>query len=268
MDLYQQIFFTTFAMAFCLLHLFLFIYNPRLKSNLYFALFLLTYALSIFFDFQTFLASENEMIYLRWHRAVMPISPVFALLFTYSFFEKKIPRYFWAIFAGLVITGLLAVIKPIDNFHYLQYILIITFIELNRVYGLAIFGKKKGAKILGLGFIFLFAFSLYDLFMDFGYIEPVYGIHNGYPFGFFLLIIAISIYLARDFARISQKIIAEELKTKILEVENNRKSKELEDARQLQLSMLPQCLNDMPGFDISVRSLNVQVECLFLSWRL
>jgi hypothetical protein len=39
MDLYQQIFFTTLALTFGLLHLILFLYNRQLKSNLYFALF-------------------------------------------------------------------------------------------------------------------------------------------------------------------------------------------------------------------------------------
>ncbi len=50
-DLYQQIFFTTLAIAFGILHLFLYLYNPRNKSNLYFTLFLFFYALNIFFDY-------------------------------------------------------------------------------------------------------------------------------------------------------------------------------------------------------------------------
>jgi len=128
--------------------------------------------------------------------------------------------------------------------------MIIVFLESIRVYSLAIIGKMKGANIMGLGFAFLLIFSLYDLLMDFGYIEPVYGIYNGYPFGFFLLIISISIYLARDFAQINQRIINEEIKSKILEVDNDRKTKELDVARKLQLSMLPECKIDIPDFDI------------------
>ena len=43
---------------------------------------------------------------------------------------------------------------------------------------------------------------------------------------------------------------ATELQRRLLEVEDTRKSKELEEARQLQLSMLPQCINEINGLDI------------------
>jgi hypothetical protein len=47
MDLYQQIFFTTLAVAFGLIHFVLYLYNRRMKGNLYFALFTLFYAAHI-----------------------------------------------------------------------------------------------------------------------------------------------------------------------------------------------------------------------------
>jgi len=74
MELYQQIFFTTIALAFGLLHFILFLYNRRLKSNLYFAIFAFLYAASTFLDFQAALATgeQTELFYLRIHRAVMP----------------------------------------------------------------------------------------------------------------------------------------------------------------------------------------------------
>ena len=88
-DLYQQIFFTTIAFAFGLLHLFLFLYNRECKNNLYFTIFLFFYALNIFFDFQESMSGEtfNTLIYLRIHRAVLPYNSIFALLFLYSIFE-------------------------------------------------------------------------------------------------------------------------------------------------------------------------------------
>ncbi|MCW8817255.1 MAG: SpoIIE family protein phosphatase, partial [Ignavibacteriaceae bacterium] len=72
-------------------------------------------------------------------------------------------------------------------------------------------------------------------------------IENGYPLGFLCLIIFSSIYLARDFARANKTILTKEreakeleIERKLLEAEDNRKAKELSDARELQLSLLPQ----------------------------
>jgi serine phosphatase RsbU (regulator of sigma subunit) len=259
MDLYQQIFFTTLSVAFGLLHLMLFLYNRRLKSNLYFAIFLFFYALNIFFDFQEAMApyGPTELVYLRIHRAVMPFNPIFALLFLYSIFNLKIAKQFWLIVAGLVITGIFAVIEPMDNFFYIQIFLLIFFIESIRIFYLSIYQKKDGALLIGVGFALLFLFSFYDLLMDLNVIQPFHNIENGYPFGFVCLIITISIYLSRDFARINNKIIAQEISAKemeiaqrLLEAEDARKSKELEEARTLQLSMLPQCVPELNELDI------------------
>jgi serine phosphatase RsbU (regulator of sigma subunit) len=252
MDLYQQIFFTTLAITFCMLHTILFLYNRGLKSNLFFALFLFFYALNIFFDFQTSLSTipYSEIIYLRIHRAVMPFNSVFVLLFLYTVFSLKYPLQFWIISGGLIVGGVLAVIEPIEYFGIIQIFLVILTIEITRVFTSAIYNRKEGAKVLAVGFIFLFSFSMYDLFMDIGLIDPIYGINNGYPFGFVFLIIFISIYLAREFANMNQKIITQEINQKLLEAEDARKSKELEEARKIQLSMLPDCLPDYKGLDV------------------
>ena len=68
MDLYQQIFFSTFALAFSLLHFSFYFYSDKSRSNLYFALFLFTYAFSIFFDYQATLSTvpEKELIASRY----------------------------------------------------------------------------------------------------------------------------------------------------------------------------------------------------------
>jgi serine phosphatase RsbU (regulator of sigma subunit) len=259
MDLYQQIFFTTLALAFGLLHFILFLYNRHLKSNLYFALFAFFYALNIFFDFQSALSTswENELFILRIHRGVMPLNSIFILLFLYSLFAARIPKHFWFISLGLVVTGILAIIDPINNFNYLIIFNIAVPIEAVRLISTGINQKKEGAWIIAIGFTFLFIFSCYDLFLDLGIIGSIYDIHNGYPFGFAGLIIAMSVYLASDFSKINEKMLRKERQAKelevqgrLLEAEDERKSKELEEARDLQLAMLPQCINEFDGLDI------------------
>ncbi len=258
-DLYQQIFFTTLALAFAILHLFLYLYNPRNKSNLYFTLFLFAYALNIFFDYGASLATSRTeaMIYLHLHRAVNPYNPIFALLFFYAAFEFKIPKHFWIIMVVLIITGIFSVIDPNNNFTLLQIAMIAVPVEGIRVFKKAIDQKKYDAWIIATGFILLFLFSSYDLLMDLDIIAPINDIQNGYPLGFVCLIVSISVFLARDFARARDKILEQENKTRemeltqrLLEIEDARKSKELEAARQLQLSMLPQCASEVNGLEI------------------
>jgi serine phosphatase RsbU (regulator of sigma subunit) len=258
MFLYQQIFFSTVAVSFGILHLIIFLYNRRFKSNLFFAIFLFLYALNIFFDYQASLSGQTAqgLTYLRLHRAVMPYNSVFALLFLYYAFDFNIPKYFWLIAAALAITGFFAVLEPIHNFGYVQIPQVIVVVEAFRILISAIRKKKYDAWIIAAGFFLLFLFSSYDLLLDLGLMEPFREITNGYPIGFLCLIIFASIYLARDFARANKAILIKEREAKemeiaqrVLEAEDNRKTKELNEARELQLSLLPQCITNLKNYD-------------------
>jgi len=258
-ELYIQIFFTTLAISFGILHLILFIYNRQLKGNLYFAVFLFLYSLNIFFDYQATLStnSVNELFYLRIHRAVFPYPTIFAIITVYQIFNFKIPKYFWIISFGLIITAFPSIIEPVQYFNYAHLFMLPIVIEAIRVFNAANREKKEGALIVTLAFLFLVAFSLYDLILDLNLIGPILNIHNGYPFGFGILLLLMSIYLAHDFARVNKKIISQEreakeneISQKLLEAEDKRKSKELNDARELQLSLLPKCDSHIGEFEI------------------
>ena len=258
MFLYQQIFFSTVAVSFGILHLIIFLYNRRFKSNLFFAIFLFLYALNIFFDYQASLSGQTAqgLTYLRLHRAVMPYNSVFALLFLYYAFDFNIPKYFWLIAAALAITGFFAVLDPIHNFGYVQIPQVIVVVEAFRILISAIRKKKYDAWIIATGFFLLFLFSSYDLLLDLGLMEPFREITNGYPIGFLCLIIFASIYLARDFARANKAILIKEREAKemeiaqrVLEAEDSRKTKELNEARELQLSLLPQGITSLKNYD-------------------
>lgn len=257
MDLYQQIFFTTLAASFGLLHLILYWYNRQFKGNLYFSIFLFLYALNIFFDYQASMAVQDQaLFYLKIHRAVMPFNSLFALLFLYYAFDFNVPKYFWALVVLLVVTGFLAVLKPIEYFIYVQFPLLIAIAEAVRILVSAINEKKDDAWIIAAGFILLFVFSTYDLLMDLNLISAVAGIVNGYPFGFLCLIICASMYLARDFARANETIVKQEKEAremevarKLLEAEDRRKAKELQEAREVQLSLLPECITNLQNYE-------------------
>lgn len=258
MELYQQIFFSTLAASFGLLHLLLYLYNRRFRSNLFFSLFLFLYALNIFFDYQSSMAgtSPQGLFYLRMHRLVMPYNFPFALLFLYYAFGVRIPRYFWGIIGLTALTGFMAVLHPVANFVYVQVPMILAILEAGRILIVAMRRHKRDAWILTTGFIFLFLFSSYDILMDFGVIRAVDGINNGYPFGFLLLIVCSSIYLARDFARVNRTLLQQEREAremevarKVLEAEDRRKALELQEAREVQLSMLPRDITEIGEYE-------------------
>jgi serine phosphatase RsbU (regulator of sigma subunit) len=84
----------------------------------------------------------------------------------------------------------------------------------------------------------------------------------GYGVLFFLSIFAVDriqrrrlFHKAKERMKIQEaehRAEAAELQAKVVQAENDRKSKELEEARQLQLSMLPKNLPSLPNLDIAV----------------
>jgi len=257
MELVQQIFFTTLAASFGILHIILYLYNRKFKSNLFLSIFLFLYALNIFFDYQSSLAeAEYHLFYLRLHRLVMPYNSLFALLFLYYAFDLSIPKYFWGLTSALVVTGILAVIEPLQYFIFVQIPLLAVIAEGTRILTAAVKRQKNDAWILATGFILLFIFSSYDVFMDLNLISPIAGVVNGYPFGFMGLMLCASIYLARDFSRANRTILQKErearkleVERKVLEAEDQRKALELQQARDVQLSLLPTCITGLKNYN-------------------
>jgi serine phosphatase RsbU (regulator of sigma subunit) len=257
-DLYQQIFFTTLALAFGVLHLSLYAYNRSFKSNLYFALFLFLYGLSIFFDFQRLLQAQGAYnnLYLSIHHAVMPLRSIAGLLFIYSVFGRKPGRTFWIISAGLILSAVPATI----DFNWFNLLLLWVFaymVEALRVLITAVRGHKDGALILSAGFLLLFILSMYDLALDFKIVPPVFNMTNGYQFGFGFLIVSASVFLASHMARMNRTILEterrskeDEIQRRLLQEADDRKSRELQEAKNLQLAMLPRCDSGLHGLDI------------------
>ena len=249
-----QMFLTALPFAIGLLHLILFLFYPASKQNLFFAFFLLSYAVAIYYDYQISLSTDigQQLFSFLMHCAAIPFWILFQLRFVYSLFYEKSPKHFW--FILLLAVGLSAFIiyKPNENFDYFSMLYLVLFLELYRVIRIAIFTKKDGALIIGFAFLFLAVFGILDTLMDAGIIVAFREMENPYAFGSIGFIIAMSVYLSRDIARTNQKIVEQEMEQKLLEMENDRQSKELEDARQLQLSMLPKKLPQHPNLEIAV----------------
>jgi serine phosphatase RsbU (regulator of sigma subunit) len=126
-------------------------------------------------------------------------------------------------------------------------------LEMLRIMVSAIRRKLPGARIVGVG---LLLFSLYEV--------QTYMIRPNivaFALGSFGLMLSLSIYLAREYANTNKNLEAQLVQVKQLsaaalehekvKAENERRAKELEEARQLQLSMLPKKLPNLPQLDIA-----------------
>lgn len=256
-----QVFFTALTLGFGLLHFILFVFLPRQRSNLYYALFLLVYAAAIFFDFQEAMTEGGaaQMLYLRLHRLANSLSFVFALRFFNELFADDKSLRFRLLTLGILGAGLLAVIEPNRNYWLVQVVVVLALTESMRLTLRAIQRRVADAWIIGAGFLVFVLFATYDLLLDFSLLAPVGGVENAYQFGTVGLFIATSVYLARNIARTNEQLIRQErhaqeqeLEHKLLEVDLTRKSRELAEARKLQLAMLPATIPALPGYEIAV----------------
>lgn len=259
-------------------HLLLFFFYPRARENLYFALSAGSIGVFVFLIFQFFLVatSVTETLYLlRLLVCVYVLMFLSGMLFLYTIFYPKLPKLFWFFLVGWVLILCFCLLSLRTGFPlfgdgelqstieasgvvfassfniglaFISCILFasLTFLEMARVIIVAIFKKKDGAWIFGLGSLMpiilptLFAFFVSDTGFE--------NININWQFSTLAITLAplfsMSVYLARNFSRTHRK-----LETEVLE--NTRKTEELEEARELQMSMLPQAAPQLPNLDVA-----------------
>jgi serine phosphatase RsbU (regulator of sigma subunit) len=186
----------------------------------------------------------------RMHSIMLSLWVIYQLRFIYSLFYTKVPIQFWIISVIAVVLGILSAYNPAEYFEYFSIAYLIIYVEIPRVIVTAAFEKKEGTWIIAAAFGVFFIFGLMDNLMDAGHLDFLREIENPYAFGSISFFIAMSVFLSRDYARTNKKMAEQEIQQKVLETENARQAKELEEARQLQLSMLPKELPQVPNFEI------------------
>lgn len=246
-----QLFFTALPLAFGALHLLLYAALPRLRSNLYYGLFLIFIAGTIYLDFEEQLRpwSEQTLLLLRLHRVGLAASFVFGIKFFYDAFLGFTPRRYRYIAGALIAAGLIALLDPVALFWPLQFAIIAGLLETLRAMIHAIREGREGARLIAGGALVFAAFASYDFLLDFNLIEPLGELTNAYQFGLVGLFVATSTFLARSIAQTTTRLVEQEriahnheVERRLLEAEVSRTSAELEQARRLQLSLLPTSL--------------------------
>ena len=205
-----QIFFTAVPLAFAFLHLMLFAFHPGFRSHLYYALFTTGMAGLTFIMLQGEIFSSNieQVIFLLRMRDVVAVFPFASgVLFAYSLFYPKLPKSFFLFLAAGIAVGIWGwrnTSGAIPTYFFL--FALVTFAEILRVIVVALFKNKEGAWILGIGFLAFILPSSYMLLSAFGILG--YAGTPLFPFlyGFLGLLISMSVYLARDFAKTNKNL--------------------------------------------------------------
>ena len=255
-----------------LLHLLMFLFYRVERANLFYSLHA--------FAFAAHLVCINNFAYGHWgtiqnfmftsmNTLMVGVLFVSLLAFLHVAFERRLGKMFrllavaWAIAIVINVVFLRAFVwlpaltslTTLGTFIFCIYLLVRALRE-----------KRPGAWIL-MGGVMLFVIALsITLLIVYG-ILPVSFQYYVYLEVFIVLSIpvAVSIFLALNFARtsrnlserlievkeLSAKQIEQERRAAELRAENERRTRELEEARQLQISMLPKKLPELPNLEIA-----------------
>jgi len=272
--------FGAFILAFSIMHLLLFVFYPKARENLFYSISMLSFAIVIYMSLQgDFIHSITTAIDISIINAVAVETAIFfGLLTVYASTYTKMPKQsifflvFWALFV------LIAIFDPLFGGEYAEYTfyiyaLILSF-EIFRVVIRSLIRKKPWdwVWIIGVGFLVALVFIVYQVLIVLEVVRPLFGIYLVYVYGIVFLAITVSVNLSKIVAdtnkdlerqlvqvkELSQKTIEqerkakdEELTRKLLEADNERKTKELEEARKLQLSMLPRDVPSVKNIEIA-----------------
>ncbi|MEM7583750.1 MAG: SpoIIE family protein phosphatase [Acidobacteriota bacterium] len=270
---FQALFSGLFA-AFALLHLLFYVFYREAEENLYFAVLAGIVALLVYLFFHSRF-TEDPRFFLTFERATNTawlLLCLAALRFVYAVYQRPPQRLFIAL-AAIMPLAAFAWFRPLDARPWILPALLLTSVEMVRTVIVANLRKQAGARIVGLGILILAVGISIGLLANIGVLPSSSVTIFLIPVGSVLvLIVTMSIYLSRRFALTSyelrkqldqvkalseeqlkqaQRARDDEVQRRLLEAENRRQAEELEEARKLQLSMLPATLPTLPDLEIA-----------------
>jgi serine phosphatase RsbU (regulator of sigma subunit) len=270
-----------FTLAFSLIFFLLYFFYSKRKQNLYFAFFVFGIALmSTSTELQLIGNPDLKLIVIYRFIQFIAFSLVFIffLLFIYETVYKRIIKLFWLFLTAFITINVFAFFGStgiFDNMMPLAIIIAVMTIESIRVFVIGIVRKVENIWILTIG-VFLFLTLVLGNFIVMPNLSE--SELNSIVLPVMILTITIlpilmAIYLAKSYGKtqsdLEEKIVTvQELSDKQIEqerrnaelqlqaelerAENKRKSDELDQARKLQLSMLPKNIPVLSNLDIAV----------------
>nr|MDJ0840968.1 hypothetical protein [Acidobacteriota bacterium] len=264
--------FMAVCFSFTLIHLLLYLGYRAFKPNLHYAGMTLTSGLLCMLFFDIFVTHDFGW-WMTLQRLATPLLALnmfacMSLAHVLTVGRARTTPYIAAFFLALSTWGFL---QPFLVFEVQGSVVLVAFGEVLRVLYLVKRGKVRvavsGGGVLVVGALPAMAAFLYQLAVFNLPIEPIAGFFE-FPVLFYSglpLMLAMSLFLSRHFAKTNQdlilrleeieslnrKVVAQEVEQARLEGENERTTQELEAARNLQLSLLPQTMPRLPGFTVS-----------------
>ncbi|MFI5180647.1 MAG: SpoIIE family protein phosphatase [Thermoanaerobaculia bacterium] len=259
-----------------LLHFALYFFYRKARANLFYALWMVSFTIIMFRDF--IYGQPTRPPWAEPLNRFLSPSPVIAILlglFTYYAVKDSLFPRTWIAFtaaAAVLIPLFFLIPEQLTNWLWILYLaaMLGEIVRVERK-GRAEKQRRVTTFLAGMGVFTVFA-ALQAL-INFGVIPPIAGFRAVYPFGVLASILTMSLSLARSFAltslHLDRRLIevqalsgqlleqeraahANDLRARLLEAENARKTKELEEGRALQLSMLPTGLPEVEGLDVAM----------------
>lgn len=263
-------------LAFALLHLLLFLFYPAMRANLDFAgLGFVTTGLVYLNNYSWMQADPRFFLFSEPATTVLGLLFGITLLrFLYRVFYEKTPRFLGHYVLLCVPVVIWGVIDPLGVYWATTLLVLMASVEVVRTVALALLHRKPGARILGAGLVTIAAGLGVQLLTNLDVF--VLGKSANYflisLLSFVVLLVTMSVYLSRQFATVHRDLAArlvdverlsaekleeerlrreEEVERRVLETRYEEKVRELEEARELQLSMLPRRLPELPDLEVA-----------------
>ena len=246
-----------------LFHLALFLFYPKARENLFYALAVAASAAMLFLD----MVPVEPALRPRLLVSCILIVSFFGLLTYYTVRMPVLPRAwiaFGAVGGGLI---LLIFLHPHPPYSWIWPVYFgLTGLEILRMEATSrgTVGREGGPILLG-GFSVLTLFLVLQVLIDSQLVRPVAGIYSVWVFGMFGFEVSMSLFLARSFARTNlhlerrldevRTLSEQVLRQRLLEAEHAHNASEIEAARALQLSMLPAALPAVAGLETAAAML-------------
>ena len=271
----HQMSYVGLGLAFFLLHLMMYLFYPKLKANLFFALFTFSIAALSFFPTQMHLtSSETELLVFS---VIMKISVIatflFGLLFLYYHFYEKIPRKFWFFLGASIVLTLTAYPVPIGAIYIFT---LLGLLESTRIIVTGVIRHEKPTWIIAIGYAAFIVSVTYQMLLDLRLVNniiPDYFYY--YLLGILVLLISESIYLAWEFAstnknllerlrqvrELSARSLGQERRARQQEVTRKLLEKEIEH-QQIQLAeakKLEKALSDLEEVNRNLKETQTQL---------
>lgn len=265
----EQAIFTTVPLVFGALHLLFFLFDPRRREHLYFSILTVCFAGAAYFEYQQNLVLEPPR---RWGLLLILGIMLSGIRLVQERIYERTPRRFWWFLAAAAVAAVWLLLDTRVWLVFISLFLAAFLAEIGWMAPRLVRTADSSAWILVAGFLILTLGGVLDVLIDLGFMTDFLGTTNPWLYAAMLLLFTISLHLAHDFARINreleqrlgevERLSAERLRQeraareqevarRLLELENSRKSEELEEARRLQLAMLPARLPSGDGFELA-----------------